>query len=75
MKLVPGMISVPVLSSSKRAVRLNEALFRSTDRTSGWTKSPDLEKHCGRMMLLTVLLKSLNFGKSGNRCKQINKIT
>lgn len=71
MKVVSGMIS----RSSKRAVRLNGALLRATDKTYGWQKSPDLEKHCGGMIVLTVLLESLNFGKSGSRYKQINKVT
>lgn len=59
------------LKEFKRAVGLNGALLRATDKTYKWQKSPDLEKQCGGMIVLPVLLERLNFGKSGSRYKQI----
>lgn len=50
------------------------ALLEPTDNTYAWTKDPARHtKHGGGMMLLTVLVRRINHGKSGHSETQLRR--
>ena len=54
---------------------LKRALLVATDKSFGSKKGPvDIKKHCGRMMMRVIkLVRSINYGRSGNRETQLRR--
>ena len=73
------MISHHTSTSKEQAVKdtsiegylnvLKGALLEATNKSCEWTKGPaiNIKKYGGRMMLVMVLLRSISYGRSGNK--------